>query len=147
MLRCSGCQHDKPENEFYREKYRVRGYSIWCKMCALKRERKRRGKDVNAPLPGTSKFDRKKHREINKDYYTMKSCERRAKKQAIYANLSKERKAEVREIYRQARLQNKVVDHIHPLNHPSICGLHVPWNMQLLTFEENAQKSNKFPYC
>ena len=36
------------------------------------------------------------------------------------------------------------VDHVIPLSHPNVCGLHCSDNLQVLTSKENHEKSNKF---
>jgi hypothetical protein len=86
----------------------------------------------------------------------------RAKRRASKANasppwLSVEQLDDIRLIYRTARnLTNGilfperepddyVVDHIIPLHGDLVCGLHVPWNLQILTFFENGSKGNYLP--
>lgn len=51
-------------------------------------------------------------------------------------------------IYVEARRKTKecgelyVVDHIVPKISPLVCGLHVPWNLRVIHWRENAQKGN-----
>ena len=37
-----------------------------------------------------------------------------------------------------------VLDHKVPLNHPNVCGLTVPWNLQIIPWRVNCSKGNKW---
>lgn len=45
-------------------------------------------------------------------------------------------------VYMLAKLRGVEVDHIVPLSHPLVCGLHVEHNLQLLTGDANRAKGN-----
>lgn len=50
---------------------------------------------------------------------------------------------EARRLTRETGIEH-VLDHIVPLVHPKVCGLTVPWNLQVMTRHRNGQKSNAF---
>lgn len=87
---------------------------------------------------------------LNRGKVTALSALYRAMKlQATPKWLTKEHKQQIQEIYiESARLTKETgirhaVDHLVPLQGRTVCGLHVPWNLQILTFSENSKKSNK----
>lgn len=63
--------------------------------------------------------------------------------------LTKEQQEEIKAVYDLARDcevtsgQKYHVDHIVPLQGNNVCGLHVPWNLQVLPADINMSKGNK----
>jgi hypothetical protein len=77
------------------------------------------------------------------------TARKRKHRQATPKWLTSKQKAEIRQLYEMAINMTKttgeqyVVDHIVPLRGNEVCGLHVPWNLRVITQEENLLKSNK----
>lgn len=77
------------------------------------------------------------------------SVRKRRHREATPKWLTPAERLQMRDLYVQARKLTEltrgryVVDHIVPLRGESVCGLHVPWNLRVITQEENLKKSNK----
>jgi len=96
------------------------------------------------------RLHREKYKAQNPELYKAFTSERRRRhKNATPKWITPEQKLAMRNLYLKAQELTKiageryVVDHIIPLISPDVCGLHVPWNLRVITQEENLKKSNK----
>ena len=93
---------------------------------------------------------RKTWKTANPEIVLANDKHRRTKhKQATPKWLTQEHKTQIKQFYLDAMLVSKVtgipyaVDHIIPLRGKLVSGLHVPWNLAVITREENSKKSNR----
>ena len=93
---------------------------------------------------------RKKWRDNNPELSRAQvSLRKRRHREATPAWITQEQKQQIRGLYLSAQRlteitgERYVVDHIVPLISDAVCGLHVPWNLRVITQEENLKKSNK----
>jgi hypothetical protein len=92
----------------------------------------------------------KKSRTRRKGHINFINAKRRAQKlQATPSWLSAIEIAQIQEMYDVAIAKSTQtgikhhVDHIIPLKNDIVCGLHVPWNLQVIPAIDNIRKSNK----
>ena len=83
---------------------------------------------------------------LNKSKYAArKAAHGRVRKHHLtYAQPSWADKSAIIAVYQKAKDTGMTVDHIVPLIHPKVCGLHVSWNLRVVPLADNLSKGNKF---
>ena len=77
------------------------------------------------------------------------NARRRRYREATPSWLTTEQKDNIKQLYIEAQKLTELtgvryeVDHIIPLINDIVCGLHVPWNLQVIPKLENLKKANK----
>lgn len=152
---CTKCRRFKRHDEFNREKQRKDGRSSSCKQCEQQRCTKYRQKNRHVwrrhyQRNAKAYKDRSKQRRINhpEEKLVNEQNRRAAKKQALPSwAKSKAIQAEFKRIAQHKQWLDEVanrshhIDHILPLQNDFVCGLHVPWNLIVLSSEDNISKN------
>lgn len=150
MKICCTCKQNLDFSLFGKNKSRKDGLQPNCKSCK------------NA---GNSKYhsnNRTREKEYRRTYWQTigkfelsKNAARTAHRKAVKLQaspswLTEEHKTAIECKYSVAKMLSvygntkHAVDHIVPLQGKTVCGLHVPWNLQVITVEDNLKKGNKF---
>ena len=152
MSNCIVCNSICPKPLFKREWTKERKY---CSSKCIKTAYSLKHSDTDKKAkqkwilnnPDKRKQSAEQYRLKNKPYYNAyASLRNRKMQQAKPKCLTELEELYILEYYDLAHRKGLEVDHIIPIQHKDVCGLHTPENLQMLTRADNAKKSNKFDY-
>jgi 5-methylcytosine-specific restriction endonuclease McrA len=164
MKRCANnCCTIKPYEEFHKNKATKDGLTSMCKTC--NRQKVKAYRSTKAGKISHSRYNKKykqnpeiyaKWHEYVSNYYGTAVGKvrvlnavnkRRAKKlKATPLWLTKDQHEEIASFYFKSCYLSSLtgikheVDHVIPLQGKTVCGLHVPWNLQVITKKQNQSK-------
>ena len=152
MKKCSCCKVEKSFEEFHKNNKRKDGVVSYCKSCCKEYY-------ITNTLNYKERYEENKEKLL--EYQSIYSKNNRSQRRCIDAKrrasklnatpkwLTDEDKMSIQLIYDASIWMTQVfeeefhVDHIVPLQGENVCGLHVPWNLQVIPAKENLSKSNK----
>lgn len=94
---------------------------------------------------------RKQAKRLSHLWRANAALRRASKRNATPKWLTQDQINEMKLIYKKAKLMSEEtgepyhVDHIHPLAGKNFCGLHVPWNLCVISGTDNLSKGNRLP--
>lgn len=161
MKTCTSCGKEKDHSEFHKK---LNGLAPSCKKCRSlsSKEYSRRNKRKKAEYqkvwkaknPNYYKEYYWNNRKDRHDYSRWYSALRRANKlRATPVWLTEEQLQEIRKFYWLSQDLRAVsgeiyhVDHIIPLRGKNVCGLHVPWNLQVIPADINLSKGSSLEWA
>lgn len=158
---CSRCNLEKPTDSFTRNKTKKFGLDSCCKLCKSREDKEYRRLNTHK-----LKEYFKEYHLLNKEYKVRVACKwQKDNKEQANSNKSANRAKrikrfpswltldqlnDIKSFYKKAEELTKStgilhhVDHIVPLNGKLVSGLHVPSNLQVIPWNENLSKNNKF---
>lgn len=140
LRRCNICKKIFPFENFSTVASYGSGLNNKCKTCDVIRSQ-----SYQRANSESIRDSRHKQYLNNKEYYLEKSALRRVKlaNAGRTLTLSDKEHKQVLDFYKNTP-EGCHVDHIVPIEHPLVCGLHCIANLQYLSARDNLAKSNKF---
>lgn len=160
---CTKCKEIKLLYCFGKDKYAPDGVMRHCRECMNAKTRinyKWNGDNVRAGRKRYYANNREKVAALNKSWRGANNRKLALEdvaftprfRQATPKWLTKEQKQEIMRVYDHAKDcriitgENYHVDHIEPLNGEASCGLHVPWNLQVVPDWYNIMKGKRLDF-
>jgi len=164
---CACCKQAKLIGDFNKDRQKKDGLMSYCKSCnSLKtstfyartktssKTNVKRGNLTENEYASVWRSENKEATKKARDKWAAKNIYKlREKGMRRYVSqtqqtpswLNKGHKAEIEGFYLYCQIfKGHQVDHIVPIRGKTVSGMHVPWNLQVLTAEQNRAKSNSF---
>lgn len=157
---CKGCSQILSTQMFYLSKNTKDGLRGKCKDCTNQRNNFWYSQNKESVCRRTQQYKSQRRaaiREKGTEYYRLNKSKYLAnyskrlncKRKATPAWLTKDQEKAIADYYWLANDLYAItgekyhVDHIVPIQGKNVCGLHVPWNLQILPSDINISKSNR----